>query len=70
MSEKKKAIGKKDFSLDSLKDKFSTKTKYKADRFIDFGSRIPKSDRCTWTSSWTFKCFLGDILTLVKQQLF
>ena len=30
----KKAIGKKDFSLDSLKDKFSTKTKYKADRLL------------------------------------
>ena len=31
------ALKKKEFSLDSIKDKFSTKTKYKSDSFYDCG---------------------------------
>lgn len=42
MSEKK-TIKKKDFSLDSIKNKFSTKTKYKETKFLDCGEAFHKA---------------------------
>ena len=38
-----KSIKKKSFSLDSVKDRFSSKTKYKPDRFIDLGEVFQKA---------------------------
>jgi hypothetical protein len=44
MSEKtKKTITKKEFSLESLKDKFSTKTKYKDTQYFDCGEAFHKA---------------------------
>ena len=39
----KKAIGKKEFSLDSLKEKFSIKTKYKDTQYFDCGEAFHKA---------------------------
>jgi len=59
MSTVKKSIGKKEFSLDSLKDKFSTKTKYKADRFIDLGSAFQKATGVPGPALGHLNVFLG-----------
>ena len=40
---KKAAIKKKTFDIDALSDKFSSKTKYKKDRFIDLGEVFQKA---------------------------
>lgn len=55
----KKAIGKKEFSLDSLKDKFSAKTKYKADRFIDLGEAFQKATGVPGPALGHLNVFLG-----------
>ena len=59
MSTTKKAIGKKEFSLDSLKDKFSTKTKYKADKFIDLGEAFQKATGVPGPALGHLNVFLG-----------
>ena len=56
---KKKSIGKKEFSLDGLKDKFSTKTKYKADRFIDLGPAFQKATGVPGPALGHLNVFLG-----------
>jgi hypothetical protein len=59
MSENKKSIGKKSFSMDGLKGKFSTKTKYKTDRFIDLGPAFQKATGVPGPALGHLNVFLG-----------
>ena len=53
------AIKKKEFSLDSLKDKFSTKTKYKPDSFYNCGDAFTEACGLPGPSKGHINMFLG-----------
>ena len=53
------AVKKKDFSLDSIKGKFSTKTKYKADSFYDCGEEFADACGLPGPSKGHINMFLG-----------
>ena len=54
-----KTIKKKSFSLDSVKDRFSSKTKYKKDRFIDLGETFQKATGVPGPAIGHLNVFLG-----------
>ena len=55
----KKTIKKKSFSLDSVSDRFSSKTKYKPDRFIDLGEVFQKATGVPGPAVGHLNVFLG-----------
>ena len=55
----KTSIKKKSFSLDSVKDRFSSKTKYKPDRFIDLGEVFQKATGVPGPAIGHLNVFLG-----------
>jgi len=55
----KKGIKKKEFSMEALKDRFSTKTKYKSDRFMDLGEAFQKATGLPGPSMGHLNVFLG-----------
>jgi hypothetical protein len=55
----KKTIQKKEFSLDSISDRFSSKTKYKPDRFIDLGKVFQQATGVPGPAIGHLNVFLG-----------
>lgn len=56
---KKAAIKKKTFDIEALSDKFSSKTKYKKDRFIDLGEVFQKATGVPGPAMGHLNVFLG-----------
>ena len=56
---KKAAIKKKTFDIEALSDKFSSKTKYKKDRFIDLGEVFQKATGVPGPAIGHLNVFLG-----------
>ena len=56
---KKTAIKKKTFDIDALSDKFSSKTKYKKDQFIDLGEVFQKATGVPGPAIGHLNVFLG-----------
>jgi hypothetical protein len=57
--DKKKSIGKKEFSIDTLKNKFSAKTKYKETQYFDCGEAFHKACGLPGPVTCGISMFLG-----------
>ena len=55
----KKTISKKEFSLDSISDRFSSKSKYKPDTFIDLGKVFQQATGVPGPAIGHLNVFLG-----------